>query len=77
MISTAPLGRVQLPGKIPVPIYSYPPSQVYNAIPSLSAVTGVSPQRYLWRASIVFHAVPRLLVAVSYRALFVQVTKND
>ncbi|KAF2363933.1 Frag1/DRAM/Sfk1 [Trinorchestia longiramus] len=36
---------------------------VYNFLPSISAVTGVSPQRYLWRVAVALHISPRLLVA--------------
>ena len=35
-------------------------------VPSLSAVTGISPGRYLWRVSIAFHLGPRLLVVLTY-----------
>lgn len=41
--------------------------RVYNIIPSISSVTGISPQRYLWRACIAFHIGPRLVIAVVYR----------
>ncbi|XP_018011968.1 post-GPI attachment to proteins factor 2-like, partial [Hyalella azteca] len=37
--------------------------KVYNFLPSISAVTGVSPQRYLWRVAVALHISPRLLVA--------------
>uniref|UniRef100_A0A8D8SQE3 Post-GPI attachment to proteins factor 2-like n=1 Tax=Cacopsylla melanoneura TaxID=428564 RepID=A0A8D8SQE3_9HEMI len=40
--------------------------KVYNIIPSISAVTGVSPQRYLWRTSIALHLAPRYLIAIVY-----------
>ncbi|CAH0387182.1 unnamed protein product [Bemisia tabaci] len=40
--------------------------RVFNIVPSISAVTGVSPQRYLWRASIALHLAPRLLLASLY-----------
>ena len=40
--------------------------QVSNVVPSLSAVTGISPGRYLWRISIAFHLGPRLLVVLTY-----------
>ncbi|CAG0898275.1 unnamed protein product [Cyprideis torosa] len=43
---------------------------VYNFIPSLSAVTGVSPQCYIWRASVALNGVPRLCVLLGYRSLF-------
>ncbi|KAK9738229.1 Transaldolase/Fructose-6-phosphate aldolase [Popillia japonica] len=32
---------------------------VYNVIPSISAITGVSPQKYLWRLSVALHIGPR------------------
>ncbi|XP_055915733.1 post-GPI attachment to proteins factor 2-like [Eupeodes corollae] len=41
--------------------------RVYNIIPSISAITGVSPQRYFWRISIALHIGPRLPIAVVYR----------
>ncbi|XP_043204263.1 post-GPI attachment to proteins factor 2-like [Amphibalanus amphitrite] len=36
---------------------------VYNFIPSVSAITGVSPERYLWRLCMSAHLVPRCLIA--------------
>ncbi|XP_058127086.1 post-GPI attachment to proteins factor 2-like [Anopheles ziemanni] len=41
--------------------------RVYNIIPSISAITGVSPQRYLWRVSIALHIGPRFVIAFVYR----------
>ncbi|XP_017784592.1 PREDICTED: post-GPI attachment to proteins factor 2-like [Nicrophorus vespilloides] len=41
---------------------------VYNIVPSISAITGVSPQRYLWRASVAVHLGPRYIIAAAYRA---------
>lgn len=41
--------------------------QVYNIIPSISAITGVSPQRYFWRFSIALHIGPRLPIAFVYK----------
>ena len=35
-------------------------------IPSISAVTGISPGRYLWRVVIAFHIGPRILIAAVY-----------
>ncbi|XP_058064177.1 post-GPI attachment to proteins factor 2-like isoform X2 [Anopheles bellator] len=43
------------------------PEKVYNIIPSISAITGVSPQRYLWRISIALHIGPRFIIAFVYR----------
>jgi len=40
--------------------------KVYNVVPSISAVTGISPGRYLWRVVIAFHMGPRLLIVVVY-----------
>lgn len=44
--------------------------RVYNIIPSISAITGVSPQRYLWRICVAFHIGPRLLIASIYYAYY-------
>ena len=40
--------------------------QVFNVVPSISAVTGISPGRYLWRVVIAFHLGPRLLIVSTY-----------
>ena len=40
--------------------------QVKNFIPSISAVTGAAPQRYIWRTCIGLHATPRYAVGVMY-----------
>ena len=40
--------------------------QVFNVVPSISAVTGISPGRYLWRMVIAFHLGPRLLIVSTY-----------
>ena len=40
--------------------------QVKNFIPSISAVTGPEPQRYLWRLCIGLHATPRYVVGIMY-----------
>ena len=42
------------------------PLQVFNVVPSISAVTGISPGRYLWRVVIAFHLGPRLLIVSTY-----------
>lgn len=41
---------------------------MYNIIPSISAITGVSPQRYLWRICVAFHIGPRVVIAHLYFA---------
>ena len=40
--------------------------QVKNYIPSISAVTGITPQAYLWRTCIALHSAPRFAVTVIY-----------
>merc|ERR1712038_2120794 len=40
--------------------------KVYNLVPSISAITGISPGRYLWRVCIAFHLGPRLLIVATY-----------
>lgn len=44
--------------------------KVYNIIPSISAITGVSPQRYLWRVCIALHIGPRFAIAAVYRNFY-------
>lgn len=41
--------------------------QVYNIIPSISSITGISPQRYLWRIVIALHISPRLIIAFVHK----------
>lgn len=41
--------------------------QVYNILPSISSVTGISPQRYLWRIVIALHITPRLVIAYVHK----------
>lgn len=41
--------------------------QVFNVIPSISAITGITPQTYLWRICIALHIGPRILVAHLYK----------
>lgn len=41
--------------------------QVFNVIPSISAITGITPQIYLWRLCVALHIGPRILVALLYR----------
>ncbi|CAG5079203.1 Similar to CG7990: Post-GPI attachment to proteins factor 2-like (Drosophila melanogaster) [Cotesia congregata] len=44
--------------------------RVYNVLPSISAITGVSPQRYLWRVTIALHIGPRLVIATVYHSYY-------
>nr|CAD7401717.1 unnamed protein product [Timema cristinae] len=44
--------------------------RVYNVIPSISAITGISPQRYLWRVCVAFHIGPRVVIASVYRTYY-------
>lgn len=49
--------------------------QVYNILPSISAITGISPQRYLWRISIALHMGPRLVIAIVYYSYYRKILK--
>ncbi|XP_064481251.1 post-GPI attachment to proteins factor 2-like [Ornithodoros turicata] len=40
--------------------------KVYNFCPSVSAITGISPQCYVWRMGVALHTGPRLLLASLY-----------
>ncbi|CAG9765358.1 unnamed protein product [Ceutorhynchus assimilis] len=42
--------------------------RVFNIVPSISAVTGVSPQRYIWRISVALHIGPRITLAAVYNS---------
>ncbi|KAH9363479.1 hypothetical protein HPB48_005988 [Haemaphysalis longicornis] len=44
--------------------------KVYNFCPSVSAITGISPQRYVWRVGVALHTGPRLLLASLYPRYF-------
>ncbi|CAG0886661.1 unnamed protein product [Darwinula stevensoni] len=46
----------------------------YNIWPSISAVTGVIPQRYFWRACVAFWLFPRLLLVAAYNSFFAKST---
>lgn len=39
-------------------------------IPSISAITGITPQTYLWRISVALHIGPRIVVAHLYKNYF-------
>jgi hypothetical protein len=41
--------------------------QVYNIIPSISSITGIRPQIYVWRAIIALHLTPRLVIAYVHK----------
>lgn len=45
---------------------------VRNTIPSISAITGVTPQRYVWRVCIALHCAPRFAVGFLYWNYFMQ-----
>lgn len=47
------------------------PRQVYNVIPSISAITGVTPQTYMWRIAVAFHVGPRMVIAQVYYNYFI------
>ena len=44
--------------------------QVYNVIPSISSITGISPQRYIWRVCIAVHVGPRFLTSLVYHHFY-------
>ena len=44
--------------------------QVYNIIPSISSITGISPQRYIWRICIALHVGPRFLTSLVYHRFY-------
>ncbi|XP_017876979.1 post-GPI attachment to proteins factor 2-like isoform X2 [Ceratina calcarata] len=50
--------------------------RVYNVLPSISAITGVSPQRYLWRICIALHLGPRLIIASVYHSYYYKILKT-
>ncbi|XP_067641543.1 post-GPI attachment to proteins factor 2-like [Eurosta solidaginis] len=50
--------------------------RVYNIVPSISAITGVSPQRYFWRLSIALHIGPRLPIAFVYKNFYRSMVVN-
>uniref|UniRef100_A0A2S2QDP6 Post-GPI attachment to proteins factor 2-like n=1 Tax=Sipha flava TaxID=143950 RepID=A0A2S2QDP6_9HEMI len=45
--------------------------QVYNVIPSISAITGITPQTYMWRIAVAFHVGPRMVIAQVYYNYFI------
>lgn len=45
---------------------------VRNTIPSISAITGVTPQRYVWRVCIALHCAPRFAIGFLYWNYFMQ-----
>ncbi|XP_050521020.1 post-GPI attachment to proteins factor 2-like [Daktulosphaira vitifoliae] len=52
--------------------------QVFNVIPSISAITGITPQTYLWRIAVAFHVGPRMVIAQVYYNYFIsKISKSD
>ncbi|KAK2170834.1 hypothetical protein NP493_1133g00002 [Ridgeia piscesae] len=49
---------------------------VQNLIPSISAITGVSPQRYLWRIVMALQCTPRITVGFMYYNYWMGMIKN-
>ncbi|KAL4709354.1 hypothetical protein ACJJTC_007086 [Scirpophaga incertulas] len=50
--------------------------RVYNVVPSISAITGISPQRYVWRICVAFHLGPRLLIGSLYYNYYKERTQH-
>ncbi|XP_059484321.1 post-GPI attachment to proteins factor 2-like [Neocloeon triangulifer] len=50
--------------------------KVYNVIPSISAITGISPQRYLWRICVALHIGPRIVIALVYNTYYLSRLPN-
>nr|CAI5865525.1 unnamed protein product [Callosobruchus analis] len=46
-------------------------------IPSISAITGISPQRYLWRISIAFYIGPRFIISAVSRAYHMNLINEE
>ncbi|UYV62229.1 hypothetical protein LAZ67_1008322 [Cordylochernes scorpioides] len=55
--------------------------KVFNFCPSVSAITGISPQQYIWRVGVALHCTPRLLLSWLYHGhhtnLAVRVTTDQ
>ena len=66
------LGQVK--AKLDTILSFYP--QVKNFIPSISAITGAEPQRYVWRTCIALHSTPRFAVGVIYYNYWLQLIHN-
>lgn len=49
---------------------------VTNSIPSASAVTGIKPQAYVWRACVGLHSAPRFIVGIMYYNWYKQFAYN-
>jgi post-GPI attachment to proteins factor 2 len=47
---------------------------VRNTVPSISAITGVTPQRYIWRVCIALHCAPRFAIGFIYWYYYMQRT---
>lgn len=47
-------------------------------IPSISAITGITPQTYMWRIAVAFHVGPRIVIAQVYYNYFIsKISKFD
>ncbi|EEB11526.1 fgf receptor activating protein, putative [Pediculus humanus corporis] len=51
--------------------------KVYNVVPSISAITGISPQKYLWRICVAFHVGPRLVIAIVYKQYYSKLLEKE
>lgn len=45
---------------------------VSNTMPSISAITGFTPQRYVWRMCIALHSTPRFVIGIVYWYYYLQ-----
>lgn len=45
---------------------------VSNTMPSISAITGFTPQRYIWRMCIALHSMPRFVIGFVYWYYYLQ-----
>lgn len=55
---------------------NYTVCNVENGIPSISAITGIQPQRYFWRVCIALHSTPRFLIGLMYVNYYMKRIEN-